>query len=80
MKDVARHVRDRLVVLMFSSADGMAGPILLGMRITESLGSTNDPQYDDWTTLPLHRDESQVRLDVDRSFIYYPPGSSLELN
>lgn len=28
-----------------------------------------------WTTLPRHRDEDQVRLDVDRSFIYYPNGT-----
>lgn len=27
-----------------------------------------------WATLPRHRDEDQVRLDVDRSFIYYPNG------
>ncbi|KAK8051047.1 GTPase-activating protein gyp10 [Apiospora rasikravindrae] len=25
-----------------------------------------------WQELPRHRDEDQVRLDVDRSFIYYP--------
>ncbi|KAK8029144.1 hypothetical protein PG991_006200 [Apiospora marii] len=25
-----------------------------------------------WRELPRHRDEDQVRLDVDRSFIYYP--------
>lgn len=29
-----------------------------------------------WTTLPRHRDEDQVRLDVDRSFIYYPNDES----
>ncbi|ETS82537.1 hypothetical protein PFICI_04413 [Pestalotiopsis fici W106-1] len=29
-----------------------------------------------WTTLPRHRDEDQVRLDVDRSFIYYPNDQS----
>jgi hypothetical protein len=28
-----------------------------------------------WRTLPKHRDEDQVRLDVDRSFIYYPNGA-----
>jgi hypothetical protein len=25
-----------------------------------------------WTALPAHRDEEQVRLDVNRSFVYYP--------
>ncbi|KAF7539041.1 hypothetical protein G7054_g2431 [Neopestalotiopsis clavispora] len=29
-----------------------------------------------WATLPRHRDEDQVRLDVDRSFIYYPNDQS----
>lgn len=26
----------------------------------------------DWRDLPRHRDEDQVKLDVNRSFIYYP--------
>ncbi|KAH8681027.1 rab-GTPase-TBC domain-containing protein [Xylariales sp. PMI_506] len=29
-----------------------------------------------WRELPRHRDEDQVRLDVDRSFIYYPNDQS----
>ncbi|KAI1849362.1 hypothetical protein JX265_012077 [Neoarthrinium moseri] len=29
-----------------------------------------------WSELPRHRDEDQVRLDVDRSFIYYPHDQS----
>ncbi|KAI9760407.1 MAG: hypothetical protein M4579_001703 [Chaenotheca gracillima] len=52
-----------------------AWPILLGA----------DPQRDrdgeklgDWRILPRHRDEDQVRLDVDRSFIYYPNDLSPE--
>ena len=28
-----------------------------------------------WQDLPPHRDESQVELDVNRSFIYYPKGT-----
>jgi hypothetical protein len=27
-----------------------------------------------WRELPPHRDEEQVKLDVDRSFVYYPNG------
>ncbi|KAL9119387.1 MAG: hypothetical protein Q9187_004064, partial [Circinaria calcarea] len=26
----------------------------------------------DWRYLPRHRDEDQVKLDVNRSFVYYP--------
>ncbi|PFH62719.1 hypothetical protein XA68_12397 [Ophiocordyceps unilateralis] len=33
------------------------------------------PRYD-WKTLPCHRDEHQVQLDVNRSFIYYPNDQS----
>lgn len=29
-----------------------------------------------WEHLPAHRDEEQVRLDVDRSFVYYPQNQS----
>ncbi|KAH6659039.1 rab-GTPase-TBC domain-containing protein [Truncatella angustata] len=30
----------------------------------------------EWADLPRHQDEDQVRLDVDRSFIYYPNNQS----
>ncbi|MCJ1390947.1 hypothetical protein MMC18_003808 [Xylographa bjoerkii] len=30
----------------------------------------------DWRSLPRHKDEDQVRLDVNRSFIYYPKNES----
>lgn len=54
-------------------ADRTSGPILLG-NITESSedGEKTGLQSHLWRTLPRHRDEDQVRLDVDRSFIYYP--------
>jgi TBC1 domain family member 20 len=29
----------------------------------------------DWKELPEHREEGQVELDVNRSFIYYPTGA-----
>ncbi|KAI0469431.1 rab-GTPase-TBC domain-containing protein [Xylaria cf. heliscus] len=48
-----------------------AWPILLGSDVgTTSNGSTKMP--DSWRNLPRHRDEEQVKLDVDRSFVYYP--------
>lgn len=43
-----------------------AGPMLLGCSGEEKLVMS------DWRELPPHRDEDQVRLDVNRSFIYYP--------
>ncbi len=45
------------------------GPLLLGCGIgSDSAGDTA------WETLPVHADEDQVKLDVNRSFIYYPSG------
>ncbi|KAK8091160.1 GTPase-activating protein gyp10 [Apiospora phragmitis] len=38
-------------------------------RKTSEKGDAGDQP---WQELPRHRDEDQVRLDVDRSFIYYP--------
>jgi hypothetical protein len=49
-----------------SNSDFAAGPILLGC-------STAEP-YANWKDLPPHQDEEQIRLDVDRSFVYYPTG------
>ncbi|KAL8650595.1 MAG: hypothetical protein Q9210_003729 [Variospora velana] len=46
-----------------------AWPILLGYS---SNGVSSPGHNADWHDLPRHKDEDQVRLDVDRSFIYYP--------
>ncbi|KAI9824415.1 MAG: hypothetical protein M1832_001950 [Thelocarpon impressellum] len=52
-----------------------AWPFLLGCGNATVL---EDPaeKLPDWRSLPEHRDEHQVKLDVDRSFIYYPRGQS----
>lgn len=59
------------------------GPILLGLPppIDEKDGdnalSANPdaaPLNDDWKDLPRHKDEDQVQLDVNRSFVHYPNG------
>ncbi|PMD23188.1 hypothetical protein NA56DRAFT_687535 [Hyaloscypha hepaticicola] len=51
-----------------------AWPLLLGYG-----GSQLEKEgLDGWKALPRHRDEDQVRLDVDRSFIYYPNDQSSE--
>jgi hypothetical protein len=47
-----------------------SGPVLLGYKDDDLEG---DPA---WENLPRHGDEDQVRLDVDRSFIYYPTNQS----
>ncbi|KAI0799104.1 rab-GTPase-TBC domain-containing protein [Xylaria sp. FL0064] len=52
-----------------------AWPILLGF----DAGVTSDSSSEissSWEHLPRHRDEEQVKLDVDRSFVYYPNDTS----
>ncbi|KAI0459572.1 rab-GTPase-TBC domain-containing protein [Xylaria acuta] len=45
--------------------------VLLGSDVAAtSNGPTETP--DSWRHLPRHRDEEQVKLDIDRSFVYYP--------
>ena len=46
-----------------------AGPALLGSSgaVCKTGGGPRD-----WRQLPKHKDEDQVKLDVNRSFIYYP--------
>lgn len=48
------------------------GPLLLGAPV--SAADADFDKTESWHRLPRHRDEDQVRLDVDRSFIYYPNG------
>ncbi|KAK3318349.1 rab-GTPase-TBC domain-containing protein [Apodospora peruviana] len=45
-----------------------AWPVLLGLP-TDTEASLDAPT---WKELPRHRDEDQVKLDVNRAFIYYP--------
>ncbi|KAI5861896.1 rab-GTPase-TBC domain-containing protein [Durotheca rogersii] len=51
-----------------------AWPILLGCPAGE--GGEQDGGSDSWRHLQRHRDEDQVKLDVDRSFVYYPDDNS----
>jgi hypothetical protein len=46
------------------------GPILLGDADAEDEASEATAAA--WKELPRHRDEDQVQLDVNRSFVYYP--------
>ncbi|KIX06310.1 uncharacterized protein Z518_04285 [Rhinocladiella mackenziei CBS 650.93] len=52
-----------------------AWPILLGCR-SEHDGAGLKESTQSWRSLPRHPDEDQVRLDVDRAFIYYPKDES----
>ncbi|KAI1476316.1 rab-GTPase-TBC domain-containing protein [Daldinia eschscholtzii] len=47
-----------------------AWPILLGVHIDQH--GEREKTSDSWGKLEQHRDEGQVKLDVDRSFVYYP--------
>ncbi|CZT00828.1 related to GTPase-activating protein gyp10 [Rhynchosporium graminicola] len=49
-----------------------AWPILLGCEHLDAVKQELKTGAGDWKSFPQHRDEDQVRLDVDRSFIYYP--------
>ncbi|KXT06702.1 hypothetical protein AC578_8531 [Pseudocercospora eumusae] len=46
-----------------------AWPVLLGCN-DEAANEHNEHNH--WTSLARHRDEDQVQLDVNRSFVYYP--------
>ncbi|KAI0111986.1 rab-GTPase-TBC domain-containing protein [Daldinia grandis] len=47
-----------------------AWPILLGVHVDQR--GEQEESSDSWGKLEQHRDEGQVKLDVDRSFVYYP--------
>jgi len=48
------------------------GPVLLGAD-NHHLSASSEKQAS-WRALPPHKDEEQVKLDVNRSFVYYPSG------
>ncbi|KOS21478.1 GTPase-activating protein gyp10 [Escovopsis weberi] len=65
----------------------LAWPILLGLPPSRSEECNGDADADaddgsgkptgsDWRRLPRHRDEDQVQLDVNRSFVNYPDDRS----
>ncbi|KAI0537694.1 rab-GTPase-TBC domain-containing protein [Xylaria digitata] len=52
-----------------------AWPILLGFD-AGAVSDISKKVSNSWRHLPRHRDEEQVKLDVDRSFVYYPNDNS----
>ena len=58
-----------LVFATYTSADRPSvGPLVLGVEPSPNISGI------DWKELPEHREEGQVELDVNRSFVYYPTG------
>ena len=59
-----------------------SGPVLLGCEDHEADESENGGPTEilqppaDWKSLPAHKDEDQVQLDVNRAFVYYPKGNA----
>ncbi|KAL1970684.1 hypothetical protein VTN77DRAFT_4328 [Rasamsonia byssochlamydoides] len=86
-EDIRRACQERDVKALVdyaTSKDGLlddelrrlAWPILLGSDRTAEEGA----EVSAWNDLPRHRDEDQVKLDVDRSFVYYPNCPAKELD
>ncbi len=48
----------------------LVGPVLLGLPPGGFPDASADKEP--WRGLPPHRDEDQVKVDVDRAFVYYP--------
>ncbi|KAK4126345.1 hypothetical protein N657DRAFT_662605 [Parathielavia appendiculata] len=54
-----------------------AWPLLLGLSPSSDDKSESDGAVSSsWKSLPRHKDEDQVQLDVNRAFIYYPPNQT----
>jgi hypothetical protein len=79
LKPILEACRDndlKSLIELATTADGLvsddvrqtAWPILLGSSNVEPEDEKETP----WEDLTPHRDEYQVQLDVDRSFVYYP--------
>ncbi|KAF1811559.1 hypothetical protein P152DRAFT_459507 [Eremomyces bilateralis CBS 781.70] len=67
--------------LLEDSLRRKAWPILLGCTRAADDPEPSPGDETAWKEWPEHRDEHQVQLDVDRSFVYYPldmSGSELE--
>ncbi|TGZ85029.1 hypothetical protein EX30DRAFT_301851 [Ascodesmis nigricans] len=58
--------------LMSDNVRKEAWPILLGASRSREQCDAENEKKSSWKKLPPHPDENQVKLDVDRSFIYYP--------
>ncbi|KAF2805094.1 uncharacterized protein BDZ99DRAFT_424309 [Mytilinidion resinicola] len=68
----------RALIDLATTKDGLVEDSLRRTAWPLLLGSNNSSLDDQvpWTSLPPHRDEDQVKLDVNRSFVYYPNNES----
>ncbi len=55
-----------------SEADDPTGPLLLGY---DQKSRPEEKGASAWHQRPRHKDEDQVALDVNRSFVFYPKGT-----
>ncbi|TVY21397.1 GTPase-activating protein gyp10 [Lachnellula arida] len=55
-----------------------AWPLFLGYPSQDNYVESETEERESWKRLPKHRDEDQVQLDVNRSFIYYPNDQSMK--
>lgn len=66
--------------------DGVVNPVpgaaaaATATTTTTSAEDRGGGAQEDWRNLPRHRDEDQVKLDVDRSFVYYPNGMKFSVS
>lgn len=69
--DLLRALAESRGGFLSDSLRQQAWPILLGLPSGRSAVDKETEQAL-WKELPIHRDEDQVQLDVDRAFVYYP--------
>lgn len=76
---------DLFVTIFLELVLTVLGPILLGcdeqsLLTWETLPSPGETTHasEEGENLPAHGDEHQAGLDVDRSFVYYPKGPSMQ--
>lgn len=63
------YVQSLLYFATYRCAKCCLGPVVLNVDSSPNISGI------DWKELPEHREEGQVELDVNRSFVYYPTGA-----
>lgn len=62
------------VINLYALTNFSSGPLLLGCEQSQGAWEQH------WSTLQRHRDEEQVELDVNRSFVYYPESKRRDMS
>jgi hypothetical protein len=81
IRDACQAVDIDALISLAISDDGFLHDDLRKTAWPILLGSSNETETDsgEWKILPVHKDEEQVALDVNRSFVYYPNGKFIIL-